>query len=68
MARRYVHISNFEVAHDIKLTGKEKPLKAYEYVTGLNENSDAACLKYLKDLLGDNIIFHDNVFVESLPE
>jgi len=68
LARRYVHISNFETAHGVKLTGKEKPLKAYEYVVTLNENSDAACLKYLKDLLGDKALLHDDVFINELPD
>lgn len=68
LARRYVHVSNFETAHGIKLTGKEKPLKAYEYVVTLNESSDAACLKYLKDLLGDQVILHDDTFVNDLPD
>lgn len=68
LARRYVHISNFETAHGVKLTGKEKPLKAYEYVVTLNENSDVACLKYLKDLLGDKVLLHDDVFVNELPD
>lgn len=68
LARRYVHISNFETAHGVKLTGKEKPLKAYEYVVTLNENSDVACLKYLKDLLGDKLLLHDDAFVNELPD
>jgi putative ATP-dependent endonuclease of OLD family len=68
LARRYVHVSNFETAHGVKLTGKEKPLKAYEYVITLNEDSDAACLKYLKDLLGDKVLLHDDTFVNGLPD
>ena len=67
MARRYVHVENFENAHGIKLTGKEKPLKAYEYVITLSQDSDAACLNYLKDLLGDKILLHDNNFIDALP-
>jgi predicted ATP-dependent endonuclease of OLD family len=67
LARRYVHVSDFETAHGVRLTGKEKPLKAYEYVVALNENSDAMCLKYLKDLLGDKVLLHDDVFINALP-
>lgn len=67
MARRYVHVSNFETAHGIKLTGKEKPLRAYEYVITLNENSDVDCLKFLKDLLGNKLLLHDDAYVNSLP-
>jgi hypothetical protein len=67
LARRYVHVSNFEVAHGVELTGKEKPLKAYDYVVSLNESSDVACLNYLKDLLGAKEILHDHDFIEALP-
>jgi len=67
LARRYVHVSNFEMAHGVSLTGKEKPLKAYDYVITLNENSDAACLIYLRDFLGDRSLLHDDAFVNALP-
>jgi predicted ATP-dependent endonuclease of OLD family len=66
IARRYVHNPNFELAHGVKLTGKEKPLRAYEYVITLSQDSDVPCLNYLKDLLGKKIILHDHDFVEAL--
>ncbi|QEC74624.1 ATP-dependent nuclease [Mucilaginibacter ginsenosidivorax] len=66
LARRYVHIGNFEVAHDVQLTGKDKPLKAYEYVVTLDQDSDVPCLKILKDLFGDQVILHDKDFVDGL--
>lgn len=66
LARRYVHESNFEIAHGISLRGKEKPMKAYEFVIGLTEDSDVPCLNYLKDLLGEKVIVHDDGFIENL--
>lgn len=66
MARRYVHTTNFEVAHGIQLTGKDKPTRAYEFVSTLEEDSDAPCLSFLKDLLGNKQILHDMAFVENL--
>ncbi len=67
LARRYVHTTNFESAHAVPLTGKEKPIKAYEYAIALNENSNVPCLNYLKDLLGAKAILHDAAFIEALP-
>jgi putative ATP-dependent endonuclease of the OLD family len=67
LARRYVHVSNFETAHGVILTGKEKPLRAYEYVVAIGENDDVPCLNYLRDLLGQNAILHDDAFVDALP-
>lgn len=67
LARRYVHINNFETAHKINLTGKDKPTNAYEYVITLNLESDVPCLNYLKDILGAQQILHDAAFVEALP-
>ncbi|KAF2517107.1 ATP-dependent nuclease [Flavobacterium foetidum] len=66
MARRYVHVQNFENAHNINSNGKDKPLKAFDFVQGLEFDSDAPCLMLLKDLLGDKIILHDNMYVEQL--
>jgi len=66
MARRYVHVQNFESSHDIKSTGKDKPLHAYDYAMTLTEESDVPCLNILKDLFGDNVILHDNDYIESL--
>jgi len=66
LACRYVHVTNFETAHEIKLTGKDKPLIAYNYVINLNQNSDVPCLNYLKDLLGEKSLNHDDIFIDSL--
>ncbi|HUC82522.1 MAG TPA: AAA family ATPase, partial [Flavisolibacter sp.] len=66
LARRYVHIENFEKAHGIKLTGKEKPIKAYEFVRELLEDSDAPCLNWLKDMLGTKAILHDDSYIDNL--
>jgi putative ATP-dependent endonuclease of the OLD family len=65
LARRYVHVKNFESAHGIKLEGKSKPVKAYEFVKGVFEDSDVPCLRWLKDMLGDKAILHDHLFVEG---
>ncbi|WP_294958576.1 TOPRIM nucleotidyl transferase/hydrolase domain-containing protein [uncultured Flavobacterium sp.] len=66
MARRYVHVENFEIAHGIISNGKDKPLKAFDFAQGLKLDSDAPCLILLKDLLGARTILHDNTYVEQL--
>lgn len=66
LARRYVHLIDFETAHGISLTGKEKPIKAYEFVGTINEDSDFPCIKFLKDLLIEKKIVHNKQFVEAL--
>jgi len=66
LAKRYVHVKNFEDAHGIKLSGsKDKPLKAYEFVKGLEINTDAQCLLWLKDIVGNKEIVHDQEFIEK---
>jgi putative ATP-dependent endonuclease of OLD family len=66
LARRYVHTTNFETAHGIRLNGKDKPIKAYDFVITIRENSDVPCLNYLKDLLGDKLIIHDSQYIDNL--
>ncbi len=65
LSRRYVHKVNFEHAHSIPSDGKDKPIKAYEYVSQLNKDSDVPCLNFLKDIVGDKKILHDSEYVES---
>lgn len=67
LSRRYVHVQNFETAHGVPLTGKDKPIKAYDFVIAINQDSDVPCLNFLKDILGDKVIVHDNAYVEALP-
>ncbi len=67
LSRRYVHVQNFETAHGIILTGKGKPIHAYDFVKDLTVDSDVPCLNSLKDLLGDKIILHDDNFINALP-
>jgi putative ATP-dependent endonuclease of OLD family len=67
LSRRYVHVQNFETAHGVPLTGKDKPIKAYDFVVALNQDSDVPCLNYLKDILGAKAILHDGAFIEALP-
>jgi putative ATP-dependent endonuclease of the OLD family len=66
MARRYVHVENFETAHGITSNGKDKPLKAFDFAQNLEFNSDVPCLNLLKDLFGDKTILHDNIYVKQL--
>lgn len=65
LARRYVHMSNFETAHGVQLTGKDKPLNAYNFVIDINQNSDVPCMNWLRDLLGPKAINHDFEFIEQ---
>lgn len=64
LARRYVHVTNFEIAHNINLTGKDKPIKAYEFVSNLTMDSNASCLNWLKDIIGNKEILHNQEFIE----
>lgn len=65
LARRYVHKTNFETAHGIILSGsKDKPLKAYQFVTSINRsNSIPDCLTWLDDILGEKMILHDMAYI-----
>jgi len=67
LARRYVHIKNFEDAHNIKLSGgKNKPLQAYKFVKSINrEDKIPDCLKWLDDITGEQAITHDMDYIES---
>lgn len=65
LARRYVHVTNFETAHNINLTGKDKPIKAYEFVSNLTMDSNASCLNWLKDIIGNKEILHNQEFIEN---
>jgi predicted ATP-dependent endonuclease of OLD family len=67
LARRYVHITNFETAHDITLSGgKDKPLQAYKFVKTIkNESKIPDCLKWLNDIVGNQAILHDMQYIET---
>lgn len=67
LARRYVHIINFEDAHRITLSGgKNKPLQAYKYVQSVSNEGDIPdCLKWLDDIVRKQEIIHDADFIES---
>ncbi len=65
LARRYVHITNFETAHAIDLNGKDKPFKAFEFVSSLNDDSNVDCLNWLKDIINNNNIIHDQDYIEE---
>lgn len=67
LARRYVHITNFETAHHITLSGgKDKPLQAYKFVKDIkNEGKIPDCLKWLNDIVGNQEILHDMTYIEN---
>jgi len=66
MSRRYVHMTNFEIAHNINSDGKDKPLKAYEFVKNISIDSDQPCMNYLRDIIEKKEILHNQEFVETL--
>jgi len=67
LARRYVHITNFEKAHNITLSGgKDKPLKAYQFVKQIVRDKEVPdCLKWLDDIVGKQEILHDMDYIEN---
>ena len=67
LARRYVHIQNFEHAHGIDLTGKDKPLQAYNFVVTITGDANVPSLNYLRDIFGPREIVHDAAFINALP-
>jgi len=67
LARRYVHITNFETAHNITLSGgKDKPLQAYKFVKDIDREKEVPdCLKWLDDIAYRQEIVHDMNYIES---
>ena len=67
LARRYVHIANFENAHGYNLlSGKDKPLQAYKFAKTIDQSKSMPdCLKWLDDYLGKQIILHDMEYIEQ---
>jgi len=68
LARRYVHIKNFEEAHKIELSNdKDKPLQAFNFVQKITINDKILpdCLRWLNDILGKQEILHDMNYIES---
>lgn len=71
LARRYVHNQNFEDAHirldpSLNFSGKDKPYKAYEFAQTINLESDADCMAWLRDIVVDKVIWHDQSYIENL--
>ncbi len=66
LARRYVHHKNFEDDHEYDFSGKDKPIKAFNYIENLSKDSEAKCLKWLKDIVGEKEILHSQEYIESL--
>jgi predicted ATP-dependent endonuclease of OLD family len=67
LARRYVHTTNFETAHNITLSGgKDKPLKAYQFVKEIDKDKEIPdCLKWLDDIINKQEIVHDMNYIEN---
>jgi len=67
LARRYVHTTNFETAHNITLSGgKDKPLKAFQFVKSIDsEKGIPDCLKWLDDIVGKQEILHNMDYVKG---
>lgn len=68
LARRYVHIANFENAHGYHLLkGKDKPLQAYKFAKTILDLNEPApdCLRWLDDFVRDGTIIHDMNYIES---
>lgn len=63
LSRRYVHLTNFEIAHGIELSGKDKPIKAYEFAQTIENGTNVPCLNWLKDIVGSQEIIHDQDFI-----
>ena len=65
LARRYVHIPNFERAHHYEDNNVDKPLRAFQWVQNIkNDTVDIPdCLKWLKDIVGEQKIFHDMDYI-----
>ena len=67
LARRYVHITNFEKAHNIILSGgKDKPLKAFQFVKQIEKDKEIPdCLKWLDDIVDKQEILHDMDYISK---
>lgn len=68
LSRRYVHTINFETANKYKYNKtKGKPLSAYEFAQTININTRIECLDWLKDIIDNKSIEHDqNYILESI--
>ena len=67
LSRRYVHITNFETAHNITISGgKDKPLQAYRFVKQIEEKKERPdCLKWLYDIIDKQEILHDMNYINK---
>ena len=70
LARRYVHQQNFEDAHirldsTLDFSGKDKPFKAYEFAQNITQDSEADCISWLRDIVDNQEILHDQNYVEQ---
>ena len=75
LARRYVHITNFETAHEehyIKIgnaidISKDKPLQAYKFATSIDDTNkeNIDCFKWLQDIVGKQEILHDMDYIHK---
>ncbi len=68
LARRYVHIANFENAHKYHLlSGKDKPLQAYRFAKTIQSRTENIpdCLRWLIDLIEKQEIVHDMDYINA---
>jgi len=68
LARRYVHIANFENAHKYHLlSGKDKPLQAYKFAKRIESRTGNIpdCLRWLIDLIENKTILHDMDYINE---
>lgn len=67
LARRYVHNANFENDHKYNLlSGKDKPLQAYKFVSEITrEKALPSCLVWLDDIMGEQKILHNSEYIET---
>ncbi|WP_072680711.1 ATP-dependent endonuclease [Arcobacter sp. LA11] len=70
LSRRYVHQQNFEDAHvrldpSLDFSGKDKPFKAYTFAQSIEQNSNADCILWLRDMVGNKEILHDQIYIEQ---
>jgi predicted ATP-dependent endonuclease of OLD family len=75
LARRYVHITNFETAHKEHYenigssvdSNKDKPLRAYKLVSSVDDSNkeNIDCFKWLQDIIEKQEILHDMAYVNN---
>ena len=67
LAKRYVFVTDFETTNGYKYSYADgKPLSAYKFARKvIDEKSNPTCLEYLKDIVGDKKINHDQEYIDK---